>query len=107
MIELLQEQFESTAAASIKVVGIGGAGGNTVNSIVNSGYSCIDSIVANTDSQALSLSKANHVIHIGVKSAKGLGAGANPDLGQRAAQEDLDKMMDAVDNADIVLLTGG
>ncbi|MDR3549920.1 MAG: cell division protein FtsZ [Candidatus Babeliales bacterium] len=107
MIELLQEQFESTAAASIKVVGIGGAGGNTVNSIVNSGYSCIDSIVANTDSQALSLSKANHVIHIGVKSAKGLGAGANPDLGQRAAQEDLDKIMDAVDNADIVFLTGG
>jgi len=61
----------------------------------------------NTDSQALSLSKANHVIHIGVKSAKGLGAGANPDLGQRAAQEDLDKIMLAIGNADIVFLTGG
>jgi cell division protein FtsZ len=107
MIEL-DETFEpATAMASIKVVGIGGAGGNTVNSIVNSGSHGIECIVANTDAQALSLSKAHKTIHIGVKSTKGLGTGANPDLGKRAAEEDLDKLLESIGHADIVFLTGG
>ncbi len=107
MIEL-DETFEpASAMASIKVIGIGGAGGNTVNSIVNSGSYGIECIVANTDAQALSLSKAHKTVHIGVKSTKGLGTGANPDLGKRAAEEDLDKLLDAIGQADIVFLTGG
>lgn len=107
MIELLDVQSEALSVASIKVIGIGGAGGNTVNSIMSSEYAGIECIVANTDSQALSLSKAHKVIHIGVKSAKGLGAGANPDLGKRAAEEDLEKILDEIGNADIVFLTAG
>lgn len=107
MIELDETQEVAHAVATIKVVGVGGAGGNTVNSIVNIGCSGIECIVANTDAQALSQSKAQHTIHIGVKSTKGLGTGANPDLGKRAAEEDLDKILEAIGEADIVFLTGG
>src|SRR5207245_2196109 len=91
----------------IKVVGIGGAGGNTVNSIIEAGCSDIESIVVNTDSQALELSKASVKVQIGVKSTKGLGAGADPLVGRRAAEEDLDRVMEAIGNADIVFLTAG
>lgn len=109
MIELVQEEqiHGDMPSASIKVVGIGGGGCNTVYSIVKSGYKGITCIVANTDAQALSLSKAEHTIHIGVKSTKGLGTGANPELGKRAAEEDLDKIMEAIGDADIVFLTAG
>lgn len=105
MIELLQEREHPVA--KIKVIGVGGAGGNTVNSIIASGYEGIEYIVANTDSQALEVSKANHKIQLGVKSSKGLGAGANPEVGKRAAEEDIDKVMQVVKDADIVFLTGG
>lgn len=109
MIELVQEEqnHETMPLASIKVVGIGGGGCNTVNSIVGSGYKGITCIVANTDAQALAQSKAEHTVHIGVKSTKGLGTGANPDLGKRAAEEDLDKIMESIGDADIVFLTAG
>src|SRR5262245_58431103 len=107
MILFNEEEMHGLPTALIKVIGVGGAGGNTVNSIVGSGYHGIESIVANTDAQALSLSKANHPIHIGVKSTKGLGTGANPELGKRAAEEDLDKIMDTIGDADIVFLTAG
>jgi cell division protein FtsZ len=93
--------------ASIKVVGIGGAGGNTVNSIVEAGCADIETIVVNTDSQALELSKASIKVQIGVKSTKGLGTGADPLVGKRAAEEDLDQVMDAIGAADIVFLTAG
>jgi cell division protein FtsZ len=106
MIEF-KEEAQGQSVASIKVIGVGGAGGNTVNSIVGSGYHGIESIVANTDAQVLGLSKASHTIHIGVKSTKGLGTGANPELGKRAAEEDLDKIMEAIGDADIVFLTAG
>lgn len=105
MIEL--DETVNHPNASIKVIGVGGAGCNTVNSIVAAGCNGIECIVANTDAQALSLSKAHQVIHIGVKSTKGLGTGANPELGKRAAEEDLDKIMEAVGDADIVFLTAG
>lgn len=107
MIEFVQEEQALMPMASIKVVGIGGGGCNTVNSIVASGYQGITCIVANTDAQALGQSKAEHTIHIGVKSTKGLGTGANPELGKRAAEEDLDKIMEAIGDADIVFLTAG
>ncbi len=106
MIEFKEEVY-SQSIASIKVIGVGGAGGNTVNSIVASGNQGIESIVANTDAQVLALSKATHTVHIGIKSTKGLGTGANPDLGKRAAEEDLDKIMEAIGDADIVFLTAG
>ena len=102
-----EETKEFVSGASIKVIGIGGAGGNTVNSIIAFGYQGFECIVANTDAQALELSQADVRIQIGVKSTKGLGTGANPEIGKRAAEEDLDKILDAIGEADIVFLAGG
>jgi len=108
MIELECEKRELGApVVSIKVIGVGGAGGNTVNSIIESGNENVQCVVANTDAQALSLSRAEEKIQLGVKSTKGLGTGSNPDLGQRAAEEDLDKVMETVGDADIVFLAAG
>ena len=108
MIDFGKEQKKQSAPiANIKVMGIGGAGNNTINCMVNMGLENIEFIAANTDAQALSLSKAPHRIQLGVKSTKGLGAGANPELGKRAAEEDLSKIMDILEEADIVFLTGG
>ena len=106
MIEF-EEKEMACPIASIKVVGIGGAGGNTVNSMIEAQFNDVEFIVANTDAQALDMSKAEHRIQLGIKSTKGLGTGANPELGKRAAQEDLDKVMAEVEGADIVFLTGG
>jgi cell division protein FtsZ len=103
----VEKDQQVRSVACIKVIGVGGAGGNTVNSIIESGYQGIECLVANTDSQALEVSKAPTKIQLGIKSTKGLGAGANPELGKRAAQEDLDKIMEEVSSADIVFLTGG
>lgn len=108
MIEFEQEALQrQKSMVSIKVIGVGGAGGNAVNSIIDSGCQGIGFVVANTDAQALEFSKAQHKIQIGVKSTKGLGAGANPEMGKRAAEEDLDKVMDAISGADIVFIVGG
>lgn len=108
MIEFEQESLHrQKSMVSIKVIGVGGAGGNAINSIIESGCQGIGFVVANTDAQALEFSKAQHKIQIGVKSTKGLGAGANPEMGKRAAEEDLDKVMDAVSGADIVFIVGG
>jgi len=108
MIELEQEERkQGSTAVVIKVVGVGGAGGNTVNSIIESGYSGIECLAVNTDSQSLEISKADVKLQLGMKSAKGLGTGANPELGKRAAEEDLDKVMDVLDGSDIVFLAAG
>ena len=107
MIVLEQEKKQFEAIATIKVIGIGGAGGNTVNSIIDAGEEGFECIVANTDSQALSNSKAQHKIQIGIKSTKGLGTGANPEIGQRAAEEDLDKVLEVIGDADIVFIAAG
>jgi len=108
MIEFEQESlYRQKSMVSIKVIGVGGAGGNAVNSIIESGCQGVSFIVANTDAQALELSKAQYKIQIGVKSTKGLGAGANPEVGKRAAEEDLEKIMDVVSGADIVFIVGG
>lgn len=93
--------------AKIKVVGIGGAGGNAVDSMINAKFKDIEFIVANTDAQALTISKADHKIQLGVKCTKGLGAGANPEIGRRAAQEEIDKILQTVGQADIVFLAAG
>lgn len=107
MIEFEKEQFSRDMIAKITVVGVGGAGGNTVNSIIDTGCKAIEFIAINTDAQALDLSKADKKIQIGVKSTKGLGTGTNPELGARAAQEDLDKVLETIGDADIVFLAAG
>ena len=108
MIELEVEKKKQVGpTVSIKVIGIGGAGGNTVNSMIDAECENIEFITANTDAQALDLSKADHAVQLGIKSTKGLGTGANPELGQRAAEEDLEKVMELLSDADIVFLTGG
>ncbi len=107
MIDFEREIDNRIAIARIKVLGVGGAGSNMVNSMIESGYDTIDYIVANTDAQALRSSKAPHKIQLGVKSTKGLGAGANPDVGRRAAEEDIDTIIRQVKDADVVFLTAG
>ena len=108
MFEFEVNHAHDVPTARIKVIGVGGAGGNTVNSMIEAHSDIgIEFIAANTDAQALSLSKAPHRIQLGLKSTKGLGAGANPELGKRAAEEDLSKIMDLLEDADIVFLTGG
>ena len=104
----LLEENSRLGKASIKVIGVGGAGGNTVNSMIENGLNSeIEFIVANTDAQSLALSKAKHKIQLGVKSTKGLGTGANPEIGRRAAEEDLDKLIEVIGDADIVFLAAG
>ncbi|HBY05862.1 MAG: Cell division protein FtsZ [candidate division TM6 bacterium GW2011_GWE2_42_60] len=93
--------------ARIKVIGIGGAGGNTINSMIASGFEHVEFIAANTDSQALEQSKAKHIIKLGSKLTKGLGSGANPEVGRRATEEDLDAICEHLDDADVVFLTAG
>jgi len=108
MIEFEQEERpQGSPVVAIKVVGVGGAGGNTVNSLIESGYHGIECLAVNTDAQALGISKADVKIQLGLKSTKGMGTGANPDLGKRAAEEDLDKVMDVLEGSDIVFLAAG
>ena len=107
MIDFERESDNRIAVARIKVLGVGGGGSNMVNSMIESGCETIDFIVANTDAQALTLSKAPHKIQLGVKSTKGLGAGADPNVGRRAAEEDIDSVIRQVKGADVVFLTAG
>ncbi len=103
--EIIQE--EPKPLARIKVIGVGGGGGNTINSMIDAQFQGIEFIATNTDAQALSLSKAPIKIQLGIKSTKGLGTGANPELGKRAAEEDLTTLMECLADANIVFLTGG
>ncbi|MGC2310839.1 MAG: cell division protein FtsZ [Candidatus Babeliaceae bacterium] len=91
----------------IKVIGVGGAGGNAVNSMLAFPYEHVEFIVANTDAQALNISPTPLKLQLGIKLTKGLGTGANPDLGKRAAEEDREKIIEYVQNADIVFLVAG
>jgi cell division protein FtsZ len=92
--------------ARIKVVGVGGGGGNAVNRMIEAGIEGIEFLVANTDLQALKRSRAPHKIQLGGKLTKGLGAGANPDIGRNAALEDTEKIIEALEGADMVFVTG-
>ena len=93
--------------ASIKVVGVGGGGSNAVNRMIDAGLDGVEFLVANTDVQALEQSKASVKLQIGAKLTKGLGAGANPDIGRQAALEDTDKVIEALEGADMVFVTTG
>lgn len=109
MIELnIAEEEQKKLGASLKVLGIGGGGGNAVNSMIACGeLEGVDFIVANTDAQALDNSPAEIKVQLGGKITKGLGAGSNPDFGRRAAEEDLDTVIGNIADADILFLTAG
>jgi cell division protein FtsZ len=93
--------------AKIKVIGVGGGGGNAVNRMIDAGVEGIEFIVANTDLQALRMSRAPVKLQLGVKLTNGLGAGANPEVGRKAALEDSDKIIEALEGADMVFVTTG
>ena len=96
-----------TDNAVIKVIGVGGGGGNAVEHMLSQNIEGVEFICANTDSQALKNSSARHAIQIGNELTKGLGAGANPEVGKRAAQEDRARIQQALEGADMVFITAG
>ncbi len=98
---------EASNDAKIKVIGVGGGGGNAVNRMIDAGVEGIEFIVANTDLQALRMSHAPVKLQLGVKLTNGLGAGANPEVGRKAALEDSDKIIEALEGADMVFVTTG
>ncbi|MGO9648858.1 GTP-binding tubulin-like cell division protein [Candidatus Sulfotelmatobacter sp. SbA7] len=98
---------EARNDAKIKVIGVGGGGGNAVNRMIDAGMEGIEFIVANTDLQALRMSRAAMKIQLGVKLTNGLGAGANPEVGRKAALEDSDKIIEVLEGADMVFVTTG
>jgi cell division protein FtsZ len=93
--------------ARIKVIGVGGGGSNAVNRMVTAGLESIDFIVANTDAQALAQASAPVRIQLGARLTKGLGAGADPNVGRQAALEDTEQLIGALDGADMVFVTAG
>jgi cell division protein FtsZ len=103
----IQYNDEVARGAKIKVIGVGGGGGNAVNRMIAAKLEGVEFIVANTDVQALQLSQAPVKLQLGVKLTSGLGAGANPDMGRRAALEDSEKIIEALEGADMVFVTAG
>jgi cell division protein FtsZ len=91
----------------ITVFGVGGAGGNAVNNMITAGLQGVDFVVANTDAQALTLSKAERIIQMGVQVTEGLGAGSQPDVGRAAAEEVIDEIRDHLTGAHMVFVTAG
>jgi cell division protein FtsZ len=103
----LRLEEERGTSARIKVIGVGGGGGNAVNRMVRTGLDGVDFIVANTDLQALHHNTAPIKLQIGAKLTKGLGAGADPNVGRSAALEDTEKIIQAIDGADMIFVTTG
>jgi cell division protein FtsZ len=103
----IQYHDEPLRGARIKVIGVGGGGGNAVNRMIQAHMEGVEFIAANTDVQALKLSQAPVKLQLGVRLTMGLGAGANPDVGRRAALEDSDKIIEALEGADMVFVTAG
>ena len=102
-----QFEPEQQQSACIKVVGVGGAGCNAVNTMIASKLDCVQFIVANTDRQALENSRSMHKIQLGDGLTKGLGAGANPEVGKKAAQENIDRIQQSLEGADMVFIAAG
>ncbi|EGB14857.1 cell division protein FtsZ [Pseudodesulfovibrio mercurii] len=100
-------EIEHESNAKIKVVGCGGGGGNAVNNMIQSALKGVKFIVANTDAQDIHKSLAEHKIQIGEKLTKGLGAGANPEIGRSAAMESMDQIREALEGSDMVFITAG
>lgn len=104
MFEILDTQPQE---AVIKVVGVGGCGGNAVDHMINEGVDGVEFICANTDSQALKRNKSKTLLQLGTNVTKGLGAGANPDIGREAAIEDRERIIELIEGADMLFLTAG
>ena len=105
MLEIITSEAE--AAAKIIVIGVGGAGNNAVNRMIDEQIGGVEFIGINTDKQALNLCKAVNALQIGEKLTKGLGAGAKPEIGEKAAEENIDDIKDAIKGADMVFVTCG
>lgn len=104
---MLEFDIETDRFANIKVIGVGGGGNNAVNRMIATGLKGVEFISVNTDAQALLLSQANRKIQIGEKLTKGLGAGANPEIGKKAAEESREVLQEALKGADMVFVTAG
>lgn len=104
---MLDFDMDHGSAAVIKVAGVGGGGNNAVNRMINAGVRGVDFIAFNTDRQALKHSLAENKVQIGEKMTKGLGAGANPDVGEQSAEESIDEIREALEGADMVFVTAG
>lgn len=103
----MENQEMQAGTATIKVVGVGGGGGNVINRMIEAGLRGVEFITVNTDRQALGLSKANKKIQIGEKLTRGLGAGANPEIGKCSAEESKAEIAEALKGADMVFVTAG
>jgi cell division protein FtsZ len=103
----IQYHDETPRGARIKVIGVGGGGGNAVNRMIQARMEGVEFIAANTDVQALKSCQAPVKLQLGVRLTAGLGAGANPDVGRRAALEDSEKIIEALEGADMVFVTAG
>ena len=104
MAFVLDEEMQNVT--NIKVIGVGGGGGNAVNRMVESGLSGVEFVAMNTDQQALLNSKATQKVQLGAKLTKGRGAGADPEIGQRAAEESKDEITNALKGAQCILWAG-
>lgn len=98
---------EETNIAVIKVIGVGGGGNNAINSMIDSNLTSAEFISVNTDKQVLLLSKADKRIQIGAGLTKGLGAGANPEIGERAAEENKDELTELIKGTDLLFIAAG
>jgi len=109
MFEIAKEKKEglNISGAKIKVIGVGGGGCNAVNTMIRAGLQGVEYIVANTDIQALNVSLAPIKIQLGVDVTKGLGAGANPEIGRKAALDEYEKLSEVIEGADMVFVTAG
>ena len=101
------DEFETELGAKIKVIGVGGGGGNALNTMILAGLTGVDFIAANTDCQALQNNRGRTKIQLGAQVTKGLGAGANPEIGRQAALEDKARILAALEGADMVFVTAG
>jgi cell division protein FtsZ len=101
------EFVDASGAARIKVVGVGGGGGNAVNTMIAAGLPGVDFIAANTDAQALRANLAPIKMQLGEKLTRGLGAGGNPDVGRRAGEEDVERLREILADADMIFITAG
>ncbi|MUV36215.1 Cell division protein FtsZ [Lentibacillus sp. JNUCC-1] len=104
---MLEFETNTDQLATIKVIGVGGGGSNAVNRMIEHGVEGVDFIAVNTDSQALNLSKAEVKLQVGDKLTRGLGAGANPEVGKKAAEESREQIEDTLQGADMVFVTAG
>ncbi len=104
---MLEFDMELEQLAQIKVIGVGGGGSNAVNRMIENGVKGVEFITVNTDAQALNLAKSEHKLQIGDKLTRGLGAGANPDVGNKAAEESREIIMNQLKGSDMVFVTAG